>query len=365
MKKVLLATTLLVATASVAAADVRISGFARFGLDYNQDNDRVRNANGTLGALNGQSETSLTSRLRLQFDMSAETDGGVAFGARVRAQTENRDQFGGGTSNGGTGTAVITAPRMWVTYSGFTLSVGNILGAFDNTPGQYLETRTADIGVDGAGFNSLVTNVNGEAFNWDSFSSGGGGVNGIEVLYSAGAFNGHISYSQQNGILPTPAPITGTSAVDRQRTAVSASYTFGDWTAAIGYQDSNHRFEDKLLVTLQGDLGQFGVRLAYADNDGVDKYGLYGNMDIGAASSLVAYVTNEDAVSQADVTAGRNDNRDGSIGAACTTTCNGGEGTGYGIHYSYDLGGGASFEAGYRRASNDNNTLQAGVYFSF
>jgi len=33
MKKILFATTALIATASVAAADVRISGYGRFGLD--------------------------------------------------------------------------------------------------------------------------------------------------------------------------------------------------------------------------------------------------------------------------------------------------------------------------------------------
>ena len=83
MKKVLFATTALIATASVAAADVRISGYGRFGLDYNENADRVGNV--PTGALNGGAETSLTSRLRLQFDMSTETDNGVAFGARFRA----------------------------------------------------------------------------------------------------------------------------------------------------------------------------------------------------------------------------------------------------------------------------------------
>ena len=41
MKKVLFATTALIATASMAAAEVRISGYGRFGLDYNDSNDRA------------------------------------------------------------------------------------------------------------------------------------------------------------------------------------------------------------------------------------------------------------------------------------------------------------------------------------
>ena len=53
MKKVLFATTALVATAGVAAADVTFSGYGRFGVIY-ADNE------------GGDDETSITSRLRLQ-----------------------------------------------------------------------------------------------------------------------------------------------------------------------------------------------------------------------------------------------------------------------------------------------------------
>ena len=330
MKKVLFATTALIATASMAAADVRISGYGRFGLDYNDANDR---------AVNGISKTTITSRLRLQFDMSTETDSGVTFGARFRAQAESRDNVPGG--------AVFNGARFFASYQGFTVGVGNIIGAIENTPGLYLETRTAGTGIDGAGFVSLVTNVNNEYFNWDAYSSAGVGANGIEALYSSGGFTGHLSYSTDNG------PIS----VDRF--AAMLTYTFGDWTASISAQNSDIMWEDKVVVTVSGNIGDFGVRVAYADNDGIGKWGLYGNYDIGAASNILLWVTDEEDVSAADVAAGRGDNRDGVAGS------NNGEGTSYGIHYSYDLGGGASFETGYRRASNDNDTFQAGVYFSF
>ena len=39
MKKVLFATTALIATAGMAAAEVKISGYGRFGLDWNEAND--------------------------------------------------------------------------------------------------------------------------------------------------------------------------------------------------------------------------------------------------------------------------------------------------------------------------------------
>ncbi len=330
MKKVLFATTALIATASVAAADVRISGYGRFGLDYNDANDR---------AVNGVSKTTITSRLRLQFDMSAETDSGVAFDARFRAQAESRDNTPGG--------AAFNGARFGVSYQGFRVNVGNIIGAVENMPGTYLETRTAGIGIDGASFYSHVGNVNNEFFNWDAYSSAGVGVNGVEFIYSTGGFTGHVSYSTRNG------------AVASDRIGVMGAYTFGDWTIAAAHQSSDALWEDKTLVSVAGDLGQFGVRVAYADNDGISKWGIYGNMDIGSASNLLVFYTDEEAVSAADVLAGRGDNRDNIAGS------NNNEGGSYGIHYSYDLGGGASLEAGYRRASNDNDTFQAGVYFSF
>ncbi|KIC19875.1 porin [Leisingera sp. ANG-Vp] len=348
MKKVLFATTALIATAGMAAAEVKISGYGRFGLDYNDANETVV----------GRDEVNITSRLRIQFDMSAETDGGVTVGARIRAQAESRDGVPGTTFVTPTGTtgsgARFSGAQFHVAYGGLRVNVGNIWGAIDSIPGLYLETRAAGVGIDGAGFQSLVTQTGNNSFDWDTFTSANNGRNGIEALYSAGGFSGHLSYSQSNG-----GTVAG-SANGTERTGVHVAYTFGDWTAALGYQDSNVVGEDKILVTVQGDLGQFGVRLAYANNqdsatvaggalDDTDKLGLYGTVELGAASKLVAYVTNED---NPDLTTGAN-----TVGST--------DGTGYGIHYSYDLGGGVSFEAGAREASNDNTTVQAGLYFSF
>lgn len=362
MKKVLFATTALIATASVAAADVRISGYGRFGLDYNSGGANFAGMNtmaGTPGGpsygndknINGIDKTTLTSRLRVQFDMSAETDSGVGFDARLRAQGDSRD-------NSRSTINAFNGARFGVTFQGFRLNVGNIIGAVENTPGTYLETRTAGIGIDGADFVSHVGNVNGEYFNWDSYSSGGSGVNGVEALYTAGGFTGHISYSKRNNSTVNAAVTNGAPGAPA-RSAIMLAYSWNDFNVAASYQDSDTMFEKKAIITGSYDGGNWGVRLAYADNDGINKFGLYGNIDIGAASNLVAFYTDEGAVSAADVANGRNDNRDSVAGS------NAQEGGSYGIHYSYDLGGGASFETGYRRASNDNNTFQAGVYFSF
>ncbi|WP_158965462.1 porin [Chachezhania sediminis] len=363
MKKVLILTTALVATGSVAAADVRLSGYGRFGLDYNS-------ANSTDATGNNTRDMNLTSRLRLQFDMSAETDNGVGFNARFRAQADNRNNNPGG--------AVFNAPRFGVTYSGFTLNVGNILGAVDNMPGLYLPTTSVGTGVDGSGFQSLVLNSAGRQWAWDAYNSTGtssgaaGQATGFEVIYSQGGFTGQLSYSQTN---PKAVPIPGVAAPINDQGTVTATgimlaYTFGDWTVAAARQQASldGATNDKAdlnaaglakeltAVSVGGTFGQFGVGLAYGDNDGVSKYRLYGSVDVGVGGSLVAWVAQED------------DNTN----AAGTTF----GGNSYGVNYEYDLGGGVTLVAGlvsYRNTAGTNlansdkdiTRAQTGVVFRF
>lgn len=324
MKKVLFATTALIATASVAAADVTMSGYGRFGLDYNSANERVA----------GVSETNITSRLRLQFDMSTETDSGVGFNARYRAQAESRD--------GVAGTGAFNGARFGVTYGGLAVNVGNIIGAVENAPGLYTTgTRSAGTGIDGMGFHSLVIKSRtGTAFNWDAYSSAGVGSNGLEVLYSAGGFTGHISYSQRNG-----GTVLGTAGGE-DRTGIMLTYSFGDYYVTAAAQDSSVAANDITFLAAGGSFGNFGAKLAYGETDAADSVTLEGNMDIGAASNILVWVNSTDVA--------------GTVTAADTA-----DGTSFGINYQYDLGGGATFVAGYVDEADNDNQFQAGVYFSF
>jgi outer membrane protein OmpU len=324
MKKVLFATTALIATAGMAAADVRLSGYGRFGLDYNSANERVA----------GRSETNITSRLRLQFDMSTEADSGVGFNARFRAQAESRDGTAGG--------AVFNGARFGVTYGGLTVNVGNIIGAVENAPGLYTTgTRSAGTGIDGMGFHSLaIKSRTGTPFNWDAYSSAGVGTNGIEALYSAGGFTGHVSYSQRNG-----GVVLGTAGGE-DRSGLMVTYSFSDYYVTAAAQSSSLAANDITFVAAGGDFGAFGAKVAYGSTDAADSVTLEGNMDIGAASNLLVWVNSTDVA--------------GVVTAADTA-----DGTSFGINYQYDLGGGATFVAGYVDEADDDNQFQAGVYFSF
>ncbi|WP_027245317.1 porin [Leisingera daeponensis] len=338
MKKVLFATTALIATAGMAAAEVKISGYGRFGLDWNEAND-------VTGNLDNTDATNITSRFRLTFDASTETDGGVTVGGRIRAQAENRD--------GAQGAANWSSPQFHVAYGGLRVNVGNIWGAIDSAPGLYLNTTSVGTGIDGMGFNSLA--IKGAGF--DTFTSAGVGRGGIEAIYSAGGFTGHVSYSKQNGTAGT-----STDANGEERTAIMLNYAFGDYFVTGAYQASDNgplitkggvavnANDDIMFFAAGADFGQFGATLQYAETERADSVTLAGEAEIGAASTLIGWVNSADI--------------DDTVLAADQSV---NDGTSFGINYEYDLGGGVTFVAGYvNTAADDNdNSVQAGLHFSF
>lgn len=298
MKKVLFATTALIATAGMAAADINLSGYGRFGALYNDATD----------------DTNFISRLRIQIDVSAETQSGIKFGARQRIQTEE--------NNFGAGNGV----RFYLTTGGLTVAGGNILGAIEAMPNLYMGTKSAGMGLEGNGFTSLVTNTVGAGYwTWDAYQSGNtaagtaannGAPNGVEVIYSANGFTAHLSSSDNAD-------------------ALALAYTFGDYTAAIAVQDSSV-LGDKTVVTFGGNIGAADFQIGYADNEGVDKWAISGGANVGAATYVYGMVSSED-----------------------------GWGETYGLGVSHDLGG-ASIEAGLTVIDpTDTTLLSAGFFFAF
>jgi outer membrane protein OmpU len=248
MKKVLFATTALVATAGVAAADVTFGGYGRFGIIYN-DIDAT-----------GVDSTDVTSRFRLQIDATAESDAGVSFGARVRIQQNEGAQ---GMTNGA---------RFFARSGGLEVGVGNIYGALEFMPGMY----PIDLGLTGLGYDYTAYN-----FRADAYSSGGlgnSGDNGVEVMYSAGDLSFHMSASDTD-----------------DRIAAHVAYTYSGWTFALGAQDSDNANDTELAVSVAGNIGPANVTLAYADNgDDGDHIVLAGRFDVGAATNIEVYVADAD-----------------------------------------------------------------------
>lgn len=250
MKKVLFATTALIATAGMAAAELKWSGGARFGVIYFED---------------AADELQIHNRFTLNFDGTAETDSGLEFFARVRIR-------GGNTGSTSLSNSGVSAPRVGVRSGGLTVAVGNINGALESTPGLY----SGAVGLTGLGWGNLPVNASGAgAFAWDSFSSAGAGSNGVEVIYSANGFGVHLSHSESN-----------------ERTAIHVSYAFSDWTVALGHQSSDNALEDMTVLTVGGSLGAFNVGLKHALNEGdFDATTIWGSYDIGAATTVTGYAT--------------------------------------------------------------------------
>ncbi len=257
MKKVLFATTALVATASVAAADVTFGGYGRFGVLYTD--------------VAGVDDTNITSRFRLQIDATAESDAGVTFGARVRLEGEERDAAVGTR-------AAFNGVRYFARSGGFEVGVGNIFGALEFMPGMY----PIDLGLTGHNYDYTAFNFRGDAYS--SGGLGADGDNGVEVLYSMGDFSVHVSASDVS-----------------DRIAAHAAYSYNGWTFAVGAQDSDNDADTEFALSAGGSFGIADVTLAYARNgdedDGAgrgDHIVLAGRFDVGAATNVEAYIADAD-----------------------------------------------------------------------
>jgi outer membrane protein OmpU len=307
MKKLLLASTALVATAGIAAADVTLSGGARFGI------------------IDTGTETVITNRFTINIDGNTTIDSGAELFARVRIRGGNEAgedaRIAAAVADGpdATSASAVSAPRVGMTSGGMTLAVGNINGALESTPGLY----SGAVGLTGLGWGNLpVNNSAAGSWFWDSFSSGGGGANGVEVIYSAGDMGIHVSHSEVS-----------------DQTSAHISYAFGDWTAALAMLDDGDGPE-ATLITLGGSLGSANVGLKYADvDDGADSSDsttVWASFDVASGTTVTGYFTSID-----------NDATDDS----------------YGLGFTHSLGGATL--AGGVASIDDTTRADLGVRFGF
>ncbi|MDO9527249.1 MAG: porin [Gemmobacter sp.] len=309
MKKILIATTALALTASVAAAEVKFSGDARMGLRYN-----------SIAA----QKTQLEKRMTVNIDGSTTADNGVTFGARVRIRSDEN-----------TGSAVNGA-RVYVRAGGLTVAAGNILGAIESMPGLY----TPSVGLTGLRWSGLVTNTNARGyFGWDAYDSRGNGAEGIEAIYSAGDFTVHLSHSSNS--------LRGIAAPSLSQTGLYGSYNMSGWTLALGVMDATGNANDKVIASVGGKIGDYSVGLGLADNDGTMKVALSGSGTWGA-TTVNAYVAQEE--------------KNAALGLSSSTSI--------GLGVAYNMGGGAAIAGGIERsdsgvAGSKQTRADLGVKFNF
>jgi outer membrane protein OmpU len=323
MKKVLFATTALVATAGVAAADVTFGGYGRFGVIYVE------------GATN---ETTITSRFRLQIDATAESDNGITFGARARIQQDNDgDSNGanlgadaasaGGTFRGDRVETGINGIRYFARSGGLEVGVGNIYGAIDSMPGMY----PVELGLTGLSYDYIINGAGAYSATYDSDGNGAAGRNGVEVLYSMGDLSAHLSYSELD-------LTAGNGDLEGERIEGYLAYTFSGWTVALGLQDSDNAGDTEVALTVGGNVGVADLTFGYADNGtNGDAFAITAAFDIGAATRLTAVVLDQESYTD----------------------------TVYGVGVTHDLGGGTSLRGGIQNNNAGNTVADLGVRFNF
>ncbi|MEM9552233.1 MAG: porin, partial [Pseudomonadota bacterium] len=297
MKKILFATTALIATAGVAAADVTFGGYGRFGLRYDDSADK---------------ETFLESRFRMNVDVSAETDGGVRFSARVRIQS---DDNGDNTADN----AGINAPRFSVEFEGLRVDVGNAAGAIDNLPNYF--------GFE-PGLSNFIGHYSGVDYDFTGYASQSGCDAASDFTVTSGT-----GTTATTGTSTFDPPICVDDSEDQ---TVYARYAVGAFAVAASYTDNADERYD-LHFAYSGD--NWTGALAYgSNNEDQDIVVATGNIDLGAINATLFLGTedlNDDAT----------------------------DGTFYGVSAEYELGAATTIGFSYGDGEADNDTEQYGIGF--
>lgn len=300
MKKVLFATTALVMTAGVAAAEVSVGGDGRMGVISTDGGDLA-----------------FTSRIRISFSASGETDAGLSFGGSIRADNAaksasdtnadtNFDTNSGGGVEG-------TAGSVFVEGSFGKISMGDVSGAPEAAVGDL-----SGVGLTGLGdFNELtyLSNATRPAARWD---------------YTTGDLGLHVSSDN-----PGPAGDTAYG--------IAVTYAMGDISFGLGHEDNG---AGHTVAGVTAGFGDATVKVAYGTSSDLDFDQMGISVDyVTGATTLSAFWINKE------------------FGPAAATPS---DTDSYGVGVAYDLGGGASIKAGY--ADSDSLTdasYDFGISMSF
>ncbi|MDB4211274.1 porin [Ascidiaceihabitans sp.] len=307
MKNLLIATTALVATAGVAAADVSLSGAANFGVINNGDT----------GA-----DTFMYNNVSVTAAMSGETDGGLTFGASLSMRSGNDVDLDTGDLNARqtlTDLTVVAKNRAGKNLS--DMSLGNIYvsgdwgkltfdaNGIDNLMDDGFAHDVSYSGTFGALVVSATANVDGGA------QAANGGDFSVKAVYSA------------NGLTATVI------ADDSSDFDVTGAYALNDMvTVSLNYDtDGQSATESETIAKVAYSNAGVTAHLAFADDkDDAWELGL-GYAANGMSIAAVFAEDGEGTKTESDITA------------------------------SYDLGGGMSLNA----ATNESGAFFVGSKMTF
>lgn len=352
MKKVLLATTVLAMSATVASAEVTLSGSARMGV-----------LNGFAHDAADKDLTSFSSRVRVVFGLSGETDGGIAFGASIRA-----DNAPGGNAG--------TAGSVFMSYNGMKLSMGDVDGAAQMAVGH----------VDGIGYTGLF-DAN-ESFYLaagqspadrnarEALGIAAGGDPTALFEYTTGPLSVYASVTNPGDFRNLGGAPVGPNDGDTKGIAyaLGGAYTIDNYKVSLGYEKAERTTiggaaapeklsSDHWILGGDATFGQITVKARYgkadldssivADNQKFKQASISATYKMDAISATMYYNTNELKVAATGV----------NVLKVRTV----------GLGGSYDLGGGASIMGGIAQqrqtdgilASTKDTAFDLGVSMSF
>ena len=331
MKKILLATTILSAAAGFASADVAVTGSARMGI------------------VSTDGASTFSSNVHATFTGSGATDGGLAFGGSFDAH--NATAADGGTS----GSAYISGAFG-------KISMGGVDSGDKKSVGQL-----SSVGYEGLGSgNSIGYAADGGLLGLGDGADTVVGADGAKVLYT---------YSSANVSVSASSAQLSNGAGNHTAYGVGVAYTAGAMTMAVGY--GSNSITDIEDATISGAITDISASIKYAMGDTSvmaiyqDKsadvtvesvsVNILSDVTMGAsvnqkmdAVTLTAYAVTSTIKSELLL------NTDVSLNRM-------------GLGVTYDLGGGAKFQAGWANVDllADDTTVvsqsavDAGVNFSF
>lgn len=301
MKKILLATTALVAFAGAAAAEVKVTGTAEMG---------VIGGDGAIVTQGGSGDLQFWHEIEVTFGMTGETDSGLQFGASIQLDEA-------GESNGTTQSGAST----FVSGAFGKLTMGDTDGALD-----WAMTETG-IGTSIADDHTSHVGYNGNS-GLDGSTNGAAGGDGLVARYE---------YSFGSFAVAASAEIdTDVGQDDVLGLGVKYNADLGGTTVGFGLGYQSNGTNDLIGVSAAATFGGgFQGIVNYTDMDGYGGNDSHWGLGLGYTMDALTVSAN---YGKYDLVGG------GSV-------------DGFGAAVNYDLGGGAVVQFGY---GSDMDSTTAG-----
>ena len=273
MKKILIATTALVATAGVAAAEVSLSGSARMGLVYDSSaTDKIF----------------IENRVRIWFNASGETDGGLGWGAKIRIQRS------------GNGSGAVNNASVWINGGWGKLSVGDVASGDKAVVGQ----------VDGVGYTGLgdlneTFYLSDEDVGFADFRaaalyeySGNGfkaAISTGQTAFATSSFGIGLGYETDTWSIAAGYGSVDDTVTSADQVTLKGTVKFGETEAMLLWQDTEFFAEDKIALSVSHTFGQVGVTAFYTSQyDDTNDFGIGFSYDLGGSATLAGGIVRDD-----------------------------------------------------------------------